>query len=95
MLSGLLRPDEVENLTGVALPEDEDYDTIAGLMLKSLGRIPRVGDEASVEVATEDESHEGTAPSQVAQLRVARMDGLRVDRITMTLVVQDASDGTD
>ncbi len=30
-LSGLLRPDEVEEQTGIALPEGEDYETIAGL----------------------------------------------------------------
>ena len=30
LLSGLLRPDEVEDLTGVLLPESEDYDTVAG-----------------------------------------------------------------
>ena len=41
LLSGLLRPDEVEDLTGVALPESEDYDTIAGLVLQVLGPDPR------------------------------------------------------
>ncbi len=50
-LSGLLRPDEVEDLTGIALPESEDYDTVAGLVLKSLGRVPRSGDIAEVAVA--------------------------------------------
>ena len=39
-LSGLLRPDEVEDLTGIELPEHEDYDTIAGLVLQVLGRVP-------------------------------------------------------
>ncbi len=39
-LSGLLRPDEVEDVTGIELPEDEDYDTIAGLVLSVLGRVP-------------------------------------------------------
>ena len=39
-LSGLLRPDEVEDLTGIELPESEDYDTIAGLVLQVLGRVP-------------------------------------------------------
>src|SRR3569623_598674 len=33
-LSGLLRPDEVEDLTGIELPEHEDYDTIAGQVLQ-------------------------------------------------------------
>ena len=47
-LSGLLRPDEVEDLTGVELPENEDYDTIAGLVLRVLGRVPEAGDVAEV-----------------------------------------------
>ena len=48
LLSGLLRPDEVEDLTGVTLPESEDYDTVAGLVLQVLGRIPSAGDIAEV-----------------------------------------------
>ena len=39
-LSGLLRPDEVEDLTGIELPDHEDYDTVAGLVLQVLGRVP-------------------------------------------------------
>ncbi len=40
-LSGLLRPDEVEDATGVELPDHEDYDTIGGLVMRELGKIPR------------------------------------------------------
>ena len=40
IVSGLLRPDEVEDATGLSLPEDEDYDTVAGLLVRELGRIP-------------------------------------------------------
>ena len=47
-LSGLLRPDEVEDLTGIELPDHEDYDTIAGLVLQVLGRVPEAGDLAEV-----------------------------------------------
>ena len=49
-LSGLLRPDEVEDLTGITLPDHEDYDTIAGLVLRVLGKIPQAGDLAEVVV---------------------------------------------
>ncbi len=31
-LSGLLRPDEVSRAVGVVLPEDEDYETVGGLV---------------------------------------------------------------
>ena len=45
IVSGLLRPDEVADATGLALPEDEDYDTVAGLLVRELGRIPTRGDQ--------------------------------------------------
>jgi CBS domain containing-hemolysin-like protein len=68
LLSGLLRPDEVTALTDVAVPEGS-YETLGGLVLASLGRIPRVSD--SVEL-----------PGG-ARLRVQRMDGRRVDRVVL------------
>ncbi len=83
-LSGLLRPDEVDDLTGVALPESEDYDTIAGLVLKVLGRVPAAGDLA--EVAVPDLTDPDEPGEQLAVLAVDRMDGLRVDRITLRLL---------
>ncbi|GAA3683630.1 hemolysin family protein [Nocardioides ginsengisoli] len=80
-LSGLLRPDEVEDLTEVQLPEGEDYDTVAGLVLKVLGRIPQTGDEAVVPLplAGEDDDE----PLRRAVLTVDHMDGLRIDRISL------------
>lgn len=80
-LSGLLRPDEVEDLTGVALPVGENYDTVAGLVLQVLGRIPVAGDEAEVALAPADE--DGEPVRRRAVLAVDYMDGLRVDRISM------------
>ncbi|HEY6421831.1 MAG TPA: hemolysin family protein [Pseudonocardiaceae bacterium] len=44
IISGLLRADEVAEATGFAMPEG-DYETVAGLVLERLGRIPDVGDE--------------------------------------------------
>jgi CBS domain containing-hemolysin-like protein len=43
------RIDEVEDATGLALPEDPSYDTVSGLVMSRLGRVPRVGDEVDVE----------------------------------------------
>jgi CBS domain containing-hemolysin-like protein len=85
-LSGLLRPDEVEDITGVALPENEDYDTIAGLVLRVLGRIPLAGDVAEVPLTTPLVDEEDVASvDTVAVLRVEHMDGLRVDRLHLTV----------
>jgi magnesium and cobalt exporter, CNNM family len=83
-LSGLLRPDEVEDLTGIALPDHEDYDTIAGLVLRALGRMPEPGDLAEVPVP--DRSDPDDPREQLAVLTVERMDGLRIDRVTLRLL---------
>ena len=83
-ISGLLRPDEVEDLTGVALPEGEEYDTVAGLVLRLLGRIPLRGDSAEVAVpdpAGPDEN--GERGERTATLTVEHMDGLRIDRVSL------------
>jgi CBS domain containing-hemolysin-like protein len=91
-LSGLLRPDEVEDLTGIELPENEDYDTIAGLILRVLGRVPEVGDLAEVPVP--DHSDPEEPREQLAVLTVERMDGLRIDRVGLRLL-QGRSDGVE
>jgi CBS domain containing-hemolysin-like protein len=81
-LSGLLRPDEVEDLTGIALPEGEEYDTIAGLVLRVLGRIPARGDVAEVPVPGVADGDD-EPPARTAVLTVEHMDGLRIDRLTL------------
>ncbi|MFB9763051.1 hemolysin family protein, partial [Nocardioides kongjuensis] len=94
-LSGLLRPDEVEDLTGIELPESEDYDTVAGLVLKLLGRIPQTGDVAVVPLPVGGEDDE--EPARRAVLTVDHMDGLRIDRISLRVepVQPDEEAGTD
>jgi CBS domain containing-hemolysin-like protein len=84
LLSGLLRPDEVEDITGIELPEDEDYDTVAGLVMQALGRIPAAGDVAEVPVP--DRSDPEEVREQLATLTVLHMDGLRVDRLALRLL---------
>jgi CBS domain containing-hemolysin-like protein len=74
----------VEDLTGVPLPDHEDYDTIAGLVLRELGRVPEVGDRA--EVAVPDRSDPDEPHEQLVVLSVERMDGLRIDRLGMRLL---------
>jgi CBS domain containing-hemolysin-like protein len=87
IVSGLLRPDEVRDATGVALPEHEDYDTVAGLLVRQLGRIPERGDQVEVPLPLVIPDDDDQDPVQgFAQLRVVRMDGLRVDRLTIRRV---------
>ncbi|MBB6625744.1 HlyC/CorC family transporter [Nocardioides sp. KIGAM211] len=89
-LSGLLRPDEVEDLTDIELPDHEDYDTIAGLVMRTLGRMPETGDIAEVPVP--DHSDPDVAREQLAVLTVERMDGLRIDRVGLRLLDGPADD---
>lgn len=70
MVSGLLRADEVAEATGFRMPEGE-YETLAGLTLELMGRIPTVGDEVRVDgwrltVMLMD-------GKRIAELRVARV----------------------
>jgi len=83
-LSGLLRPDEVEDLTGIELPDHEDYDTIAGLVLRVLGRVPEAGDVAEVPVP--DRSDPEESREQLAVLQVIHLDWLRIDRVGLRLL---------
>jgi CBS domain containing-hemolysin-like protein len=70
LLSGLLRPDEVVELTGIDLPRDpRRYETLGGLVTAYLDRIPAEGDVL-------------TLPG--ARLVVARMDGFRVDQLEVS-----------
>ena len=93
-LSGLLRPDEVLEQTGVSLPEHEDYETIGGLVHQELGRIAERGDTVHLLVdPTPDDDDDEPAPLPVT-LTVERMEGRRVDRVSLT-VEADGQDGTD
>ena len=85
LLSGLLRPDEVEDLTGVELPDHHDYDTIAGLVLQVLGRVPVSGDVAEVPVPDRSDPDQPER-QRLALLTVEHMDGLRIDRLSLRVL---------
>jgi len=51
LVPGTWRLDECERDTGVALP-DGTYETLSGLMMAHLGRVPRIGDLVETPVAT-------------------------------------------
>ncbi|HZM65447.1 MAG TPA: hemolysin family protein [Nakamurella sp.] len=48
LLPGTLRPDEITELTGVRLPESGAYETVAGLLISRLGRMPENFDTVEV-----------------------------------------------
>jgi CBS domain containing-hemolysin-like protein len=64
-----LRPDELEERTGVSVEESSHYETMAGFILERLGRMAEVGD--TVDIGT-------------GEFRVERMEGRRIDRVRFT-----------
>ncbi|PQP21673.1 hemolysin family protein [Rhodococcus opacus] len=76
--SGLLRVDEVSDTTGYTAPEGE-YETLGGLVLTELGRIPDEGDE--VELPLPEGAHD---PGGRWVATVTHMDGRRIDRVLLT-----------
>ncbi len=63
---GMFRPDELEEKLAISVPEDGDYETVAGFIMAKLGKVAEVGDEVRIEGGL---------------LKVDRMDGRRVDRV--------------
>ncbi|MGL6235519.1 MAG: hemolysin family protein [Segniliparus sp.] len=78
--SGLLRTDELDEATGYRSPNG-DFETVAGLVLHVLGRIPEVGDELQLpQIHADDEDETLLVPSSW-WVRVLEMDGRRIDRL--------------
>ncbi|MCI1981630.1 MAG: hemolysin family protein [Oscillospiraceae bacterium] len=67
-VDGATPVDEISDLTGVELPESDDYDTIAGLVIEVLGRIPKKDEHPYVIVKN-------------LKLTVAEMEDRRIARI--------------
>ncbi|MBV8147044.1 MAG: CBS domain-containing protein [Gammaproteobacteria bacterium] len=63
---GVTRIEEFNQFFGAHLPEGQGVDTIAGLLLKQLGRLPRRGESASIDGF---------------EFRVARADRRRIDAL--------------
>ncbi|WP_261564839.1 hemolysin family protein [Frankia gtarii] len=68
LVSGLLRPDEAADATGVRLP-DGPYETVAGLVLARLGHLGAVGDQVEADGII---------------LTVVAVDRHRIDRVRLT-----------
>lgn len=72
IISGLLRADELEEATGFSMPEG-DYETVAGLVLARLGRIPTPGD--SIEVGDWKLTVTGMDRHRIAEIRLQKPRG--------------------
>lgn len=66
IVPGVLRPDELVEGTGLQVPDGSAYETLGGLVMAELGRLPEVGDTIEVDDVS---------------LRVELVDGRRVERL--------------
>ncbi|MGV9762278.1 hemolysin family protein [Micromonospora tulbaghiae] len=66
------RIDEVADSTGIELPEAPEYDTLSGLVMRELGRVPEVGDRLEIPVATDGDRPAGGRRVLVEVLAVDR-----------------------
>ena len=76
-LDATLRPDEIERSTGLKLPDGE-YDTVAGLLLDRLERIPAVGEAVVVDGV---------------RIEVLEVDGFAIRRVALRLDPDADADG--
>ncbi len=96
LCSGLLRIDELYDATGYHAP-DGPYDTLGGLVMYCLGRIPEVNDVVDLPHRSpvsegDDDSPEtpDTGPEVTWRATVTHMDGRRVDVVALRPVPADA-----
>lgn len=78
VIDGSMPISEVEDLIGFKVPEANEVETAAGLVIMLMDKIPAEGDEVAIE------STEGLKPKR-ATFTVVAMDRLRVDKIAVAL----------
>lgn len=77
-IPGNLRPDELLERTGIRVPDDGPYDTVAGLVMYQLKRVAELGDEV-------------TFPG--AHLEVTRMEGRRIEQLSVREMADQTAEG--
>ncbi|WP_204034524.1 hemolysin family protein [Micromonospora qiuiae] len=75
------RIDEVADSTGIALPEHPEYDTLSGLVMRELGRVPEVGDRLEINLPADGDNGDVPPRALVEVLAVDRhvADSVRLE----------------
>ena len=79
LVPGQLRPDELREQTALVVPDEGPYETLGGLVMMVLGRIPAVGDEVVL---------------AGVRLGVEQMDGRRVETLRVSAAAPDGHEGS-
>jgi len=77
LVSGLMPADALADRLEITLPEDREYATAAGLVMAVLKKVPREGEHFA---------------EQGWRFEVVDMDGLRIDKILVSRLDEEASD---
>ncbi|GGK18580.1 membrane protein [Pilimelia terevasa] len=83
LLPGRLRLDEVADATGVRLPGGGAYDTVSGLVLATLGRVPEPGDLLTVALVPGTGDDGDPVPAGAARLRVESVHRHVAERVRL------------
>ena len=76
LLDGMLEVDEFKEIFNLnALPHEDEYETLSGFVMMSLGRVPQSADHFEW---------------QSLRFEVIDMDGRRVDKVLVTTLPQRA-----
>ncbi|MGJ3402396.1 hemolysin family protein [Glutamicibacter sp. Je.9.36] len=87
-LDAALRPDEANELLGCQIPEDSDYETLAGLLTVQLGKFGEVGDVVRLVVPGEPGE-----PHKELEFTIHATDGQRIASVDVT--VSEQAEGED
>ncbi|WBB98641.1 MULTISPECIES: hemolysin family protein [unclassified Solwaraspora] len=79
------RIDEVADTTGVELPTAPEYDTLSGLVMRELGRVPEVGDQISISL-DETAAGNGHHRARRAVLHVISVDRHVPDSVRLEVI---------
>ena len=71
-VSGRFAVDDLEDRLELALPEDRDYDTVAGFLLERFGRVPAI--KESVDAEGYRFTVIDAAPTHIREVRIERLD---------------------
>ncbi len=85
LLDGMMHIDDMADVTGLRLPDEKhgDFETLAGLLLQHLGKLPAIGD---------------TLRLGPLHFEIVDMDGRRIDRVllsTAATLKEEYAPGTD
>lgn len=79
LVSGWMPVDEFAEQLGLGMGGERGFETVAGLVLDRMGRLPHVGDQVVVDGWT---------------IEVVDLDGRRIDKLLVMPVAADAAQGT-